>query len=89
MLGQLMRISMHARLSRGDVTIRKWHPGKLIILWAWGGVAAALALTFFLSSPVKDTPAHHLVELLFVLLALFVLSGITWHWLGGRESGGK
>jgi len=71
------------------MSIRDWHPGKLIILWAWGGVAVALALTLFLLNPVQDAPALHLVELLFVLLALFVLSGITWHWLGGRESGGK
>ncbi|PYX82340.1 MAG: hypothetical protein DMG70_15400 [Acidobacteria bacterium] len=71
------------------MVIRKWHPGKLIILWAWGGVAVALALTSFLSSPVRDAPAQHLVELVFVLLALFALSGITWHWLGGRESAGE
>jgi hypothetical protein len=71
------------------MAVRKWHPGKLIILWAWGGVAAALALTRFLSHPVKDAPAQHLIELIFVLLALLALSTVTWHWLGGRESGGK
>jgi len=68
------------------MAIRKWHPGKLIILWAWGGMAAALALTGFLSSPVKEAPLQHLAELAFVLLSLLALSGVTWHWLGGRES---
>jgi hypothetical protein len=27
--------------------ISKWHPGKLIILWSWGGLVAGLALTHF------------------------------------------
>ena len=80
---------MRARPSRGDVSIRKWHPGKLVILWVWGGVAVALALTRFLSSPVRDAPGEHLVELIFALVALLVLSGITWYWLGGKESNGK
>ncbi len=71
------------------MAIRKWHSGKLIILWAWGSIAVALALTGFLSSPVKDAPAQHLVEFIFALMALFALSAITWHWLGGRESDGK
>jgi len=68
------------------MAIRKWHAGKLIILWAWGGVSVALAFTSFLSSAVRDAPLQHLVELIFILVALLVLSGITWHWLGGRES---
>ena len=68
------------------MTSRKWHLGKLIILWAWGGLAAALALTDFLARPVQSAPVTHLLELLFVILALFILSAITWHWLGGKES---
>jgi hypothetical protein len=71
------------------MAMRRWHAGKLIMLWAWGGVAAALALTSFLSNPVKDAPVAHLLELLFVLLVLFALSAVTWHWLGGRESDEK
>ena len=68
------------------MSIRKWHPGKLIILWTWGGVATALALTDFLNRPVRSAALLPSVELVFVLLCLLVLSGITWHWLGGRES---
>jgi hypothetical protein len=66
--------------------IQKWHPGKLIILWSWGGISSALALTGFLGSPVNASPVVHLLELLFVLFALISLSVITWCWFGGRES---
>ena len=65
--------------------ITKWHPGKLIILWSWGGIFAALALTSFLSSPVDASPVFHLVALLVALLILVALSVITWKWLTSRE----
>lgn len=68
------------------MSIRKWHAGKLIILWAWGGLVAALALTDFLSRPVQSAPLLHLFELLLVLLCLLLLSAVTWYWLGGKES---
>ena len=70
------------------MSISKWHPGKLIILWSWGGLFAALALTQFLSSKVETSPIAHLLELLLALLILLVLSVITWRWLSGRESNG-
>lgn len=65
--------------------ISKWHPGKLIILWSWGALFAALALTSFLSTPVARSPILHLVSLLTAILILVALSGITWKWLSGRE----
>jgi hypothetical protein len=67
------------------MSIRKWHPGKLIILWAWGGILAALALTDFQSRPVWSAPILHLVEFVFTLFVLLLLSGVTWYWLGGKE----
>jgi hypothetical protein len=66
------------------MSIRKWHFGKLIILWVWGAMAASLALLDFQTSPVPSGPFRHLFELLFVLIILLVLSAITWHWLGDR-----
>jgi len=69
------------------MSVRKWHPGKLIILWTWGAVCAALTLTHFLNSSVSDSPALHLCEILFVFVVLLVLSVVTWHWLGSKESG--
>ena len=67
--------------------LAKWHPGKLIILWSWGALLAALALTSFLATPVAASPAGHLVAFLIALLILLALSIVTWKWLSGRESG--
>jgi cytochrome b561 len=68
------------------VAIRNWHWGKLVILWAWGGVIAALLLTDFLSTPVQASPLVHLLELIGFVLILLILSCVTWRWLSGRES---
>ena len=68
------------------MSISKWHPGKLILLWSWGGLLAALALTLFLGSKVESSPIAHLAELLIALLILLALSVVTWKWLSGRES---
>jgi hypothetical protein len=65
--------------------ISRWHPGKLILLWSWGGLLAALALTSFLSTPVAASPVTHLITFLTALLILISLSVITWKWLSGRE----
>jgi hypothetical protein len=68
------------------MSIEKWHPGKLIILWSWGALFAALALTHFLISPVLESPVFHLIALLIALLILIALSAVTWKWLSGRET---
>jgi hypothetical protein len=57
-----------------------------MILWAWGVVAAALAITDFMTRSVQSAPLLHLFELSFVLIILVALTGLTWHWLGGKES---
>lgn len=67
------------------MSVRNWHPGKLIMLWAWGAVFAALLLTSFLSQPVQPTPSLHLFELLGCVSVLITLSVMTWRWLGGKE----
>lgn len=56
------------------------------MLWAWGGMLVALALTDFVARPVGSAPLVHLFELAFVLLILIALSCVTWYWLGGKES---
>ena len=66
------------------MSIRKWHAGKLVILWAWGGTFAGLALTNFESSSVESSPWLHLYELVFVLAVALALSAVTWIWLGDR-----
>jgi hypothetical protein len=65
--------------------IARWHVGKLVILWSWGGIIVAFALTHFLAKPVTDSPVSHLVSLLVALVVLMSLSVITWIWLGDRE----
>jgi hypothetical protein len=69
------------------VAIRNWHYGKIIILWAWGGLSAALLLTQFMAQPVEGAPLAHLLEFCGGLIILATLSSITWHWLGGKEAG--
>ena len=67
------------------MSIRNWHYGKLIILWAWGAGVASLALLDFQTSSVESGPLRHLLELIFVVVALGALSAVTWHWLGDRS----
>jgi hypothetical protein len=66
--------------------ITKWHAGKLIILWSWGGLLTGLALTIFLTGKVESAPVAHLIALLAALGILLALSAITWRWLSGRET---
>ena len=68
------------------MSVRKWHTGKLVILWTWGGIIVGLVLTDFMTHPVQPAPMLRAVELLIILLIPLVLSGVTWHWLGGKES---
>ena len=70
----------------GTMSIRKWHFGKLIILWSWGTVLSALVLTRFMTHPTDPTILLA-CELAFVVLTLVTLSVVTWCWLGSKESG--
>ena len=67
------------------MAIHRWHWGKLVILWSWGGLAAAFLLTVFVSTPVLDNPVRATVSLLVGALILVLLSGVTWVWLTGKE----
>jgi hypothetical protein len=66
--------------------VRHWHHGKIIILWSWGGFAAALLMTHFMGSPVNVSPISHLTEFVAVFLILVFLSLVTWNWLSGKET---
>jgi hypothetical protein len=65
--------------------IKRWHAGKLIILWSWGGLIAAFALIEFQSGPVSASPLLHLVCFCIAAGVLIALSVITWLWLSGKE----
>ena len=67
------------------MAIRRWHPGKLIILWIWGGAFACLMLREFLSGQVEATPGRHAIGFALGMLVLVGLTAVTWRWLGDRE----
>jgi hypothetical protein len=76
---------------RFSVAIAQWHPGKLILLWAWGITLILLALLGVQAMP-SQTLAGVLVGfalLAFAIAVPVILSVITWVWLGGREGKGQ
>ena len=65
--------------------IQRWHWGKIVILWGWGGVVVALLLTTFLSQRADADPAVSSLCFLGSILILGALTVVTWLWLGGKE----
>jgi hypothetical protein len=72
---------------RGTVSmsIKRWHWGKIVILWAWGGVVVALLLTRFLSQKAEVDPVVASMSFLGSVLILVALTIATWLWLGGKD----
>jgi len=68
------------------MSIQRWHWGKIVILWAWGGIFVALLLTQFLSQKVDVNPGVSLLTFFGSLLILGALTIVTWHWLGGKDT---
>jgi hypothetical protein len=68
-----------------SVRIRRWHWGKIVILWAWGGLVVALLLTRFLSQKAELDPEGSLLCFLGSALILGALTIATWLWLGGKD----
>jgi hypothetical protein len=66
--------------------VRRWHWGKVVILWAWGGTLVALLLSTYLATRVEEDPGLSALTLLGSLLVLLALTSITWVWLSGRET---
>jgi hypothetical protein len=62
--------------------LRKWHPGKLVILWAWCIILMVVCADWLHKDP---GPMWGTVLIILFLLAPITLSVITWHWLSGRE----
>lgn len=65
--------------------IQRWHWGKIVILWAWGGLLVALLLTRFLSQQAAVDPVVSSVSFLGSVVILGALTVVTWLWLGGKE----
>lgn len=64
--------------------IRKWHRGKLLILWSWGAVITAVLLFVVISLPPEEFVIGSALLLLIVGI-LAGLSALTWRWLSGKE----
>ncbi len=64
------------------MAIRKWHVGKVVMLWAWGILLCALLIRLIIGT--ADALAG-LVLILSGLAILIALSVITWKWFSGKE----
>jgi hypothetical protein len=62
--------------------MRKWHVGKIVLLWAWG-IALCVVLIQIIIRTENFVPGFMIVGAL--LAVLMTLSVITWKWLSGRE----
>jgi hypothetical protein len=67
------------------MSIKRWHWGKIVILWAWGGLVVALLLTRFLSQKAEVDPVVSSLSLFGSVLILLALTIVTWLWLGGKD----
>lgn len=68
-----------------SMRIRRWHWGKIVILWAWGGIVVAMLLARFLSQKADVDPGSSLLSFIGSILILGGLTAVTWVWLGGKE----
>ena len=66
--------------------IQRWHWGKVVILWSWGGAVVVLLLTSFLSQDASIDPTVSSLSFLGSLLIVAILTIATWVWLGGKEA---
>jgi hypothetical protein len=64
------------------MALKKWHIGKIALLWAWG-IAFCIVLIQIISRTTNFVPGFILIGALLTILV--TLSVITWKWLGGKE----
>ena len=67
------------------MNIKRWHWGKIAILWAWGGLIVALLLVRFLSQKADIDPLVSSLSFLGSIFTLVALTIVTWVWLSGKE----
>jgi hypothetical protein len=71
------------------MAIRRWHYGKLVMLWAWG--VALMFVCYQVLRSMGDTQSGLGLAAGFVMIAAVIaipvgLSVITWKWLTGKEA---
>jgi hypothetical protein len=64
------------------LAVRRWHVGKIVMLWAWGVAVMALIVKFLKSI---DNPILGFGLIVTCIGIPFILSLVTWQWLGGKE----
>jgi Ca2+-dependent lipid-binding protein len=64
------------------LNIKKWHVGKLVILWIWGLVLSGLGLSMV--TAVTSWVFGYLIIAVTLSMPV-VLSVVTWRWLTGKE----
>jgi hypothetical protein len=68
------------------MAIRKWHVGKIVLLWAWGVILCAIIVATIIGTKEwSPGPGLGLILVLTLLAILITLSVITWKWFGGKE----
>jgi len=68
-----------------SMSIKRWHWGKIVILWAWGSLVVVLLITSFLSKKVTEAPIASSFSSIGSVLILGALTVVTWIWLSGKE----
>ncbi len=63
-------------------TIKKWHRGKILLLWIWGLVISGFSLHLLRSD---ENIVSGFILIIIIIGLPIVLSVITWKWLGGQE----
>jgi hypothetical protein len=64
------------------MAIRKWHVGKIGLLWAWG-IASCVVIIQVVVRTKDFVPGFILIGALLTILVS--LSVITWKWFSGKE----
>ena len=69
--------------------IKKWHPGKIALLWVWGLVLIWLALRALGKTPSAADNLLGMLSGITLIAAIIgipvILSVVTWKWLSGKE----
>jgi membrane protein YdbS with pleckstrin-like domain len=71
------------------MTIKTWHWGKIVMLWAWGAAVIIIDL-YMLKENMAALTKHVLLGFAVLTLLLIIpvsLSVLTWRWLSGKEAG--
>lgn len=71
------------------MNIRRWHVGKLYLLWGWGATIEGFLYVILKGTPERPAADGSIVVYLSLILLMLALplwlSTITWKWLSGRE----